>query len=124
MNPHLLTTLFKIFFYITFIAITLLAFLQNYDVLPPIVSFSDLLNHALAFTVLFILFRQAHPALRTKQIVITLFFYAVLIEAVQYFLPTRYASWSDIGADGAGLLLGYLILSLLKRFTYTKNLFS
>ena len=124
MNPRLLTTLFRILFYIAFTAITLLAFLPNYDGLPPIVSFSDLLNHTLAFTVLFILFRQAYPTFRTKQIVITLFFYAVLIEAVQYFLPARYASWSDIGADGAGLLLGYLILSLLKRFTYTKNLFS
>ena len=118
------TTLFKILFYITLIAITGLAFLQNYDALPPIVSFDDLLNHTVAFTVLFLLFRHAHPTLLTKHIVITLLSYAILIEAVQYFLPTRCASWSDIAADGTGLVIGYLILFLFKRFPYTKNPFS
>lgn len=116
--------LFRIVFYITLAAVTLLAFLPNYDALPPIVSFSDLLNHTVAFAVLYVLFTQAHPSLLTKHTVFALLFYAVLIEAVQYFLPTRYASGSDIIADAAGVLTGYLILFQLKRFLYTKDLFS
>jgi len=124
MNTSLQTVFSKTLLFVTLTAITILAFLPDYNALPPIVSFSDLLNHTIAFVVLFILTTQAYPTVQTKQAVFPLVLYAFFIEAVQYYLPTRFASWSDIGADGAGLLLGYVILLLLRRFTYTKNLFS
>lgn len=114
---------FKTLFYITLTAITVLALLPNYEALPSLLSFSDLLNHSAAFAVLFILLRLANPMLLTRDVAVILFSYAVLLEIVQYFLPTRYASWSDIAADAAGLLLGCVIFFLLRQFLYIKNLF-
>lgn len=124
MNAHLQQTSVKILFYVALTAVTILAFLPNYDALPPFVSFSDLLNHAFAFSVLYILLTKAHPALSAMQVVLPLLLYAVWIETVQYFLPTRYAAWSDIAADSVGLLIAYLLIFLFRKFTYTKNLFS
>jgi VanZ family protein len=96
--------LFQIVFYIVLSAVSVLAVLPDYDALPPIVSFSDLLNHAVAFFVLYLLLRCAHPHLTRNHALLLLFGYALLIEAVQYFLPTRYAAFSDVAADAAGLL--------------------
>ena len=124
MSSSLHTILFKILLSITLTAITILAFLPDYDALPPIVSFSDLLNHTIAFTVLYILARQAFPTLRITYTVIALTTYAFFIEAVQYYLPTRFASWSDIGADVVGLIIGYISMLFLSRLPYMKNLFN
>ena len=124
MSTSIKTAFFKTLFFTALTAISTLGFLPDYDALPPIVSFSDLLNHTVAFTVLFILFRLSYPALMTKHIIIALSSYALLIEAVQYYLPTRYAAWSDIGADIAGILIGYFLMILFRRLPYTKNLFS
>ena len=117
------TILFRTLFYINLILITILAFLPDYDALPPIVSFSDLLNHTLAFTVLFLLFRSAYTQLALKYVFALLLTYALFIEVVQYFLPTRFASFSDILADSVGLGIGYLLSKVLLRITYIKNLF-
>ena len=111
----LYTILFRLLAYTALISITILAFLPNYDALPPIVSFSDLLNHAVAFFVLFILFREAHPKLQVSYRIVLLLFYAIFIEVVQYFLPTRFSSFSDILADSFGLLLAYLFHKLIYK---------
>ena len=108
--------LFKLLFYTTLSAITTLAFLTNYDALPPLVSFSDILNHAVAFIVLFILLKMAHPKLLLKYSVTFLITYALWIETVQYFLPTRFASWSDVLADTIGILIGYAFYKLFYYF--------
>ncbi len=118
MNTPLQQTSAKILFYTVLTAVTILAFLPNYDALPPFVSFSDLLNHAFAFSVLYILLTNAHPSFSTIRVVLPLFLYAVWIETVQYFLPTRYASLSDIAADSAGLLIAYFLILLFRKFTY------
>ena len=117
MNAYLQQTSAKILFFLTLTAVTILAFLPNYDALPPFVSFSDLLNHALAFAVLYILFKKAYPSFSTVRIILPLLLYAVWIESVQYFLPTRYASLSDIAADSVGLLAAYLVTFLFRKFT-------
>jgi len=117
------TILLRVLFYTTLLIITILAFLPDYDALPPIVSFSDILNHTLAFVVLFLLLKAAHPQLALKYLFILLVIYAIFIEVVQYFLPTRFASFSDILADITGLFIGYLFSRLVLRLTYIKNLF-
>jgi len=113
--------LFKLLFYTALGAITTLAFLPNYDALPPLVNISDLLNHAVAFIVLFMLLKMAHPKLVLKQSISFLIAYALWIEAVQYFLPTRFASWSDVLADSVGILIGYAFYKLFYYFN-TKRL--
>lgn len=124
MNTSKQTIFSKTLLFMALTTITILAFLPDYDSLPPIVSFSDLLNHTIAFTVLYILARPAFPTLLIKYTVIALTAYAFLIEAVQYYLPTRFASWSDIGADVVGLFIGYISMLVFRRLPYTKNLFS
>ncbi len=103
-------TVSKLLFFFTLISVTTIAFLPNYNFLPKVVSISDLFNHALAFTVLYLFLAGTYPALSFLKRISFLLFLAAGIEVVQYFLPTRDASWSDITADMAGLLIGYLII--------------
>ncbi len=104
----------KFLFFSVLTAITTLAFLPNYNALPDVVSFSDILNHFLAFLVLTFLFKFAYPALKNILHVILLTLYAIFIEVVQYFLPTRYADPMDILFDLFGIALAYGIIS--KKF--------
>ncbi len=85
------------------ITIFILAVVPNYNYLPEVFSLSDKLNHTAAFFLLAALAygsRYAHPYR------FQLFFlggYALFIEAVQYFLPTRCFSPADVVADILGV---------------------
>ncbi len=106
----------KILFFSALSAITVLAFLPNYNTLPDALSFSDILNHFIAFATLALLFQYAYPELKNTLQVILLILYAVAIEIVQYFLPTRSADPLDVFFDMLGILLAYAIISKkLKR---------
>ncbi len=115
--------IFKIFFYLTLTAVTFLAFLPNDYALSSLLSFSDLLNHTVAFSILFLLLERAYPSIGIRNLLIVLFIYALCLEAVQYLLPDHSAAWSDIAADCAGMLIGYLAMTLLTRHAYTRDLF-
>ena len=109
---------FRFSFFTALTAITALAFLPDYSGLPPIVCVSDLMNHALAFMVLYLLYTLSFCH-SVKQKLGIFFLYAVAIEAVQYLLPTRCASFEDIAADSVGILVAYFIsvnLPLFRRF--------
>ena len=108
-----LRLLFRAAFYAAFVTISCLAVIPDYNGLPPIVTLSDLLNHAAAFFVLYLLLRGAHPSLNRQKSTLLLIAYAIMIEVVQAFLPTRDASLGDIGADMAGILLAHLFLMYL-----------
>lgn len=41
--------------------------------------------------------------------------YGLMIEGVQAFLPTRFASIEDVIADSVGVVIGILILRAVKR---------
>lgn len=104
---------FRTLLFSALVSISILATLPDYNALPPIVSVNDLLNHAAAFSVLAILyeFAYSHPI---KRIAITLIAYGALIEAVQVFLPTRFASFEDIIADSVGIFLGLTLTKLIR----------
>ena len=104
----------KISFFSALILISILAFLPDYSSLPPVVSFSDKLNHAAAFSVLILLYRFAFTHSR-KRIIVSLFLYALFIEIVQAFLPTREASLEDILADSIGLVFGLIVYEWMKK---------
>ncbi|HZF70200.1 VanZ family protein [Sulfuricurvum sp.] len=112
----------KIIFFTVLILISTLAFLPDYSGLPPIVSLSDKLNHTAAFTVLILLYKLAFPH-STQRIVISLLLYAVFIEVIQVFLPTREASMEDILADSIGLALGVLLIQTFyhRFFRYSNS---
>ncbi|MDD2781125.1 VanZ family protein [Sulfuricurvum sp.] len=110
---------FRTLFFSALISISVLAFLPDYNDLPRIVSLSDLLNHAVAFSVLSILYTFAYSH-TPKRITLTLIAYGVLIEVVQAFLPTRYPSFEDIIADSVGIFLGLALRNLIKSSTLFK----
>jgi VanZ family protein len=103
------------------LAVTVLGVLPDYDALPDLLSFSDLLNHAVAFLILYLLFERAFPHLKTSDRFVLLFLFAFFIELVQLFLPTRTASISDIAADVAGMLFALLLTPLLRKTPLIKN---
>jgi len=103
-----LILLFRIAFLVCFTAVTVLAFLPDYSGLPPVVNISDLLNHTAAFTMLSFLYLMSFNHARMTMALV-LGAYAISIEAIQYFLPTRYASFEDILADILGIILGIMV---------------
>lgn len=69
---------------------------------------SDKLNHLLAFSALGFLAWQAFPAQRVHAYWALLGF-GLLIELVQWYLPTRSAELADLAADALGLALGAVL---------------
>ena len=107
----------KLLFFSALTAVTILAFIPTYAPLPEVVSFSDILNHFTAFTVLFFLHLRAYPAVPTRRRIFLLIAYGIFIEAVQYFLPARSASTGDIAVDTAAVFFAALVQPLLPYFS-------
>ncbi len=73
--------------------------------LSSTINISDKLLHALAFAVLFWLADYSWSGIGlVREKWLSLFFYGLLIEFVQYFIPYREASMFDVLANVAGLL--------------------
>ena len=97
-----------------------MAVVPSYNALPDFVSFSDLLNHAIAFMVLFILLERAYPDLDTSKRFSLLFGYAILIEIIQYFLPSRFAAISDVAADSVGIVIALALIPLIRKIPFCR----
>ena len=108
--------LFRVLFLTSLLIISYLAFLPNYDNLPEVASFSDILNHTLAFFVLYILLDFSQITTKVYKKILFFLFYAIFIEVVQYFLPTRCADFYDIVADTSGVFLAYYSMKLAKIY--------
>lgn len=113
---------FRILFFIALFSISVLAFLPDYNALPSIVSLSDLINHAIAFSVLTALYTLAYRYPPFKRSVLLLLGYGAWIEMVQAFLPTRSSSLEDIAADSAGIVLGGLLMKGIRPFLERKKI--
>lgn len=76
-------------------------------------DWGDKVNHAAAFSALFIV---GYPAYRRVFILWAgLVAYGIFIEVLQSFLPFRFASAEDVAADIAGIALGHFAVFLLKK---------
>jgi VanZ family protein len=75
----------------------------------------DKANHALAFGVMALLGRWAYPR-STAALVLGLFAYGGLIEALQALTPDRSSEWGDWLADCIGLALAWTWIGLAQRF--------
>lgn len=73
----------------------------------------DKSNHVLAFATLAFFAHQAWPG-RISLVMPSLLAYGALIEVLQSFTPDRYAEWSDLWADGLGLLIGEVFARLAR----------
>lgn len=101
--------IFRLFFFTALISISTIAVLPDYNALPPVASINDLLNHAVAFFTLTVLYGYAF-AHSFRRIGSSLLGYGLLIEVVQSLLPTRYASVEDVLADLFGILIGIAVM--------------
>ncbi|MDD3594836.1 VanZ family protein [Sulfuricurvum sp.] len=107
--------LFRFFFYTALFSISTLAVLPDYSALPPIVSVSDLINHAAAFFVLYVLYTLSYRH-SIQRMTFSLIAYGIGIEVVQAFLPTRFSSVEDLIADCTGILVGFSVTKLIYPF--------
>ncbi len=64
--------------------------------------------------VLYLLLERAIPGLDTNKRVLYLLIYAILIELVQHYLPTRVPSVSDVIADGVGIIVGVILVNYFR----------
>ena len=85
-------------------------------------TFNDKFNHLIAFMVLSFLTHVAYPKIQKLKWATALFFYGLLIECVQYFLPHREFSLFDLTTDLLGIIV-YLIIfcSFFDRFLNKKS---
>ncbi|MCH2038687.1 MAG: VanZ family protein, partial [Rickettsiales bacterium] len=82
--------------------------------------FNDLVAHCLGYTVLMCSGFFAFPCRsKTIKLFILFFVFSFVIEVIQYFLPYRSFSISDLLANAAGLVigigLGWLLLPVFKK---------
>jgi VanZ family protein len=90
---------------------------------PVIEQVSDKVNHVFAFVVLSALADRSFPEGRFGVVkALGLLAFGVSIEAIQYFLPHRDASFGDVLADGAGIVLYAACLPLLLRFPVLRRM--
>jgi VanZ family protein len=101
----------KALFFMTLTVVSVLAVLPNYNALPGIISYSDIINHITAFFVLMMLFHYAYPRHHHMVLASWMLAYGVLIEIIQFALPTRYGDPFDVISDGIGILVAYAIIS-------------
>lgn len=109
---------YKHYFRITLVSILMLicwlAFSQPAEQLFS--SGDDKVNHLLAFMSLAFLFDYSFP-LKTKQLVIILLGFGLLIELIQSTIPHRQADIGDLLADSVGIFL-FVIMKPLRAKTH------
>ncbi len=103
------------------VAISYMAFVPNYSGMPHLISMSDILNHFLAFFSLAMLLYFAYQSLSSQTRIGLLLLFAVLIEVIQYFLPTRSAEVADVLVDASGLFFAFVIQRRMKRTTTNQH---
>ena len=118
-NNH--TVLFRAILMFTLIAVTYLATIPaDRSILPKI---NDKVNHLTAFAVLAFLADFSFPGSNYNlKKFFPLIIYGILIETIQYFLPTRSFSLLDILADTLGLLLYIPLYHLFSRIPHLADL--
>jgi len=80
----------------------------------------DKSNHALGFAVLAFLAYWAWQG-RIPLSLLGLLGYGAVIEVLQSLTPDRMAEWSDLWADGVGLLVGTAVARLLQRLAVIRQ---
>ena len=103
----------KYLFFISLIAIEYLA--TTTREIEVIQNSWDKANHFVAFMVLYVLISFGYRYLVLYKRVVILLVFAIQIEIVQYFIPSRCFSFLDVVADGVGIVIGYIIFLVMKN---------
>jgi VanZ family protein len=103
-------------FWATVLAVLILSLMPPAPRLPD--TGWDKSNHLLAFATLAVLGMQAFPG-RQRGLMVALLAYGGLIEGLQSLTPYRFAEWTDLLADAAGVLLGWGLANAWRRWRLT-----
>ncbi len=105
---------YKIIFYITAFAVFILAIVNN-DHIPINSIYADKIKHISAFFTLSLLLNKASSTLAHRfRNIIALLLFGLLIEVIQYFIPTRDSDWMDVLADFVGIMFFQVSYSIIK----------
>ncbi len=106
---------YKKLFFITAGIVLVLALIPNSD----IGTSSDKLNHIIAFFTLSLLLNRASSTLNARlRNMLALIIFGISIEVFQYFTTYRSSDYKDVVADGVGILLFQLLLSLYRAYKH------
>lgn len=105
---------FKILFFTTAFLVFILAMVSN-DHITLNSNYADKIKHISAFFTLSLLLNRSSSSIKSRlRNMVALLFFGILIEVVQFFIPSRDADFNDIIADFVGILLFQLSYSFLK----------
>ncbi len=104
--------LWRILFVVALIGSYTLSVLPG-EVVAPLFSWSDKLNHAGTFLILAVLLRMGWKIAYLKATALLLF-YGAFIEFSQLFAIHRSAELSDIAADAVGIFIGLKLFRLFR----------
>jgi len=95
----------------------LMTYLSLTPAAPSVATYTwDKLNHACAYLCLGILLDMGFlNGWKIPLKLLPLFGYSIVMELLQYFIPTRHFSGLDIVANSAGLLLAALVILALRQ---------
>ena len=112
--------LFRLILIVSLVAITYLA-TAGID-LRVGKGINDKFSHLMAFYFLAFALDFSFPRMHFDvRKVLLLLVYGFILELVQYNLPHREFSMFDLAADGTGVLVYWLSVPLLQRFSYLKQ---
>ena len=114
----IINTIIKYLFFITIIAIEYLA--TTTQEIQVVQNSWDKANHFVAFMVLYILLSLGYRHIGLVLKVAILFVFALQIEIVQYFIPSREFSLLDIVADMIGVCIGWVVVMLISSHSFKK----
>ena len=116
-----LLKLFLVVFWLCFIALTGLA-LSPAPYLPPLDIFNwwDKAQHAIGYGTLMVTALLAYPKTAKLRLAALLGLHGCLIELLQYFSGYRFGDWQDAAADGVGVLLGWVLGSMVQSLIFSK----
>ena len=108
-------------FGLCFVSLTGLA-LSPAPYLPPLDIFScwDKAQHAIGYGTLMVTAFLAYPKTSKLRLAALLGLHGCLIELLQYFSGYRFGDWQDAAADGVGVLLGWMLGSMVQSLIFSK----
>ena len=116
-----LLKLFEVVFWLCFIALTGLA-LSPAPYLPPLDIFNwwDKAQHAIGYGSLMVTALLAYPKTSKLRLAALLGLHGCLIEFLQYLSGYRFGDWQDAASDGFGVLLGWILGSMVQSLIFSK----
>ncbi|MCK9224750.1 MAG: VanZ family protein [Candidatus Muirbacterium halophilum] len=104
---------YRFLFFSALISIFIIAVLPS-EKLSTTMKINDILNHSAAFITLSFLFSLSFKKTKSLYLFVSLAFYGILIETVQYFLPWRSCDLKDFLVDISAIIIFILINKLYK----------